>query len=161
MPKAEPAPVSATPNSTYTNWDAFAKIGLVPVALECHAYKPVHLSDFSCHTRLKFDSETLKRHMVGEHGGAYLFALRSSDGKISPLWKDLAASGLEAQDFRCEVCDAVLRFHPSSIAQHNKPHRGKTRMAYRQLSDTYAKATGFFSMTLGAQRPEVEDSEEF
>ena len=66
---------------TYTNWEAFAKAGLIPATLRCQSYKPVHLSDSSCHSNLKFDAATLKRHFDGEHGGGFWVDVRKTEGK--------------------------------------------------------------------------------
>jgi hypothetical protein len=135
---------------TYTNWEAFAKAGLIPATLRCQSYKPVHLSDSSCHSNLKFDAATLKRHFDGEHGGGFWVDVRKTEGKPHPLWAELAASGLEAHDLRCDICDAQIRWSPNSIMAHMKAHSGKTRRVY---------PGGKFNFTIGYGQPDREDSD--
>ena len=68
---------------TYTNWEAFAKAGLIPATLRCQSYKPVHLSDSSCHSNLKFDAATLKRHFDGNTvAGSGLTCVRPKVSRI-------------------------------------------------------------------------------
>lgn len=157
-----PTPTAAPAAKTYTNWDALAKSGLVPVIINCQAYRPIHLHDASCHTALKFDTATLQRHMDSEHGNAFEIYLRKSDGKPSPLWAELSASGLEAGDFRCGVCDRQLRLHPTSILQHMKPHSGQSKASYREAAGRSSGCVGMLRVTLQKDRPEsaLEDDDE-
>lgn len=174
MPKTVPPTIGAeaTPavavkeKKSYTNWEAFAKAGLVPVRVECQAYQPVHQRDRSCHTRLALNTtipQTLTNHIGHEHGAGFMFSLRATDGKESPLWAQMSDADMEAQDFRCAACNAVLRFHPTSIMPHMKAHRGNTRQAYQELQRGCPRATGFFNLTLGAGQADisVEDMDEF
>lgn len=155
--KTASTPVEETPQvteskpKTYTNWKAFEQAKMVPTSIKCEGYRPVFQHDASCHTNLKFDSQTLIRHIQGDHGGGFRFFLKQGD-KISPLWADLAEAGLEAHDFRCEICDRILRFHPASFLVHQKAHAGKTR---RVLPG------GAYNLTLSLAKPEeILDSEE-
>lgn len=164
MPKPEPAPqgqtgqepLNPTPapqtptKKSFTDWTAFTKAGLVPNQIRCEAYKPVHMADMSCHTKLLFNAATLKRHTLGEHGGGFHFELRKTDGKASPLWTEMSDLGLESYDFRCDNCDAQLRFSPSSIIPHLRAHGGKTRRVY---------PGGHFNLTIGFERPNTEDTD--
>lgn len=155
-------PASDKPK-TYTNWNALANAHLHPVTIKCQAYQPFHASDPSCHGRLKLDAATLRRHTESEHSGGFQFILRRSEaGKIHPIWAELIKEGLEAQDFRCAVCDKQIRFHPTAMTEHMKPHRGMTRQSYSVLQRDNPPATTFFNITLGLKRPEVtEDQDEF
>ena len=138
---------------TYTNWEAFAKAGLAPIQLSCSAYKPIHLHDASCHSKLLFKAENLKRHIEGEHGGGFQLEVKYTDSKTPhPFWADLSNNGLELHDFRCDICDAQLRVHPSSILPHMKAHGGKTRRVY---------PGGKFNLTIAMSRPDREDLDEF
>lgn len=166
LPEASQDPSLDTP-STFTDWQAFAKAGLVPVGVACQAYAPTHRNDTSCHSYLRYTAETLRRHTEGGHGGAFQFYLKRTDStKPSKLWKELAESGLEAYDLRCDICDATLRFHPSSILPHCKPHRGKLskNQDYPIMKSAQSKAEGKFNVTV--QLPRVievveEDEEEY
>lgn len=166
MPKQEsvmtvnenPKPVA----KTFTNWDALAKAGLVPLQVDCQAYRPVHLADFSCHTRLKIDSETLRTHMQAEHGGAYELYLKRADGKESPLWKGLTESGLEAGDVRCGVCSKQVRLRPQELLQHMRPHAGDTKQRYREVASVKPGVVGLLRITLQNEVPLAsEETDEF
>lgn len=155
---SQPPPVA----KTYTNWDAFAKAGITLVALDCSAYKPVHLSDFSCHSHIMYTVEALKRHLDSGHGGAYQFYVRKTDSKQPlGLWAALETSGLESLDFRCAVCWEKLRFHPTSILPHLQPHRGNTKQAYKEAIVDKPGCLGKLSLTLTSRAPEItEDQDE-
>lgn len=144
MPTETATPVAKTPK-TYTNWKAFELAKIVPVTVSCEGYKPVHGADMSCHTKLPFKAEVLKKHYEGEHGGGFRFHTKVTDGKPSTFWQELMDAGLEAHDFRCENCDKQLRFHPSAIIPHLKAHGGKTRRVY---------PGGVFNVTLSLAKPE-------
>lgn len=175
MPTETKSPAStatSTPNEsqpkTYTNWAAFAKAGLKPTAIICKAYRPLFRADFSCHSRLLLKAEALKDHAMPEpkghgHGGGFLFALKKTDSnKPVQLWEDIQNLELEAVDLRCEVCNATLRFHPTSFNPHLKNHNGKTKKAYEELVASNPGSIGFFSMKLSLERPEnLEDGDEF
>lgn len=154
-----------SPKNTSTNWSVFEKSKLTPVTVKCDAYSipGEPFSDFSCHTALQLNVATLKNHIAAEHGSRFRFMLRLNDGKASPLWKELESSGLEAADFRCEVCNEKLRFHPASLQRHLRPHQGKVRQAYAELARQNPKAVGFFCFTLGSQPTEdqLEDGDEY
>lgn len=162
---AEKSVPAVSASKTATNWSVFEKAHLTPVTIKCDAYSipGENFSDFSCHTALQFKTDSFKEHIKHEHGNRFRFILRLNDGKASPLWKDLEASGLEAADFRCEVCNEKLRFHPASLQRHLKPHQGKIRQAYAELARNNPKAVGFFCFTLGSQPAEeqLEDLDEY
>lgn len=140
----------AEKSKTFTNWRAFGDAHLAPETLFCQAYKPIHLSDMSCHTKLLFKAETLKRHIEAEHGAGFQFLVRNTDGKVSPFWADMENLGLEAHDFRCDVCDQELRFNPTTILRHLRPHAGKTRKS---------RPGGMFNLTLGFSKPDTSESD--
>jgi hypothetical protein len=150
------APTSATSarGPAKSNWEAFNNLGLIPKQIVCHAYKPVHQSDESCHTRLRFDTKTILAHVEAGHGGAFQFDLRRSDGKQWNGWADLKAAGVEIHDLRCEVCDAVIRPHETFIEQHLRPHRGKFRFSNQDL--------GKFNITVSYKPapPETDNDDE-
>lgn len=142
-----------TKPKTFTNWKAFADAKLTPATISCQAYKPIHLADMSCHTRLLFHAATLKRHIEAEHGAGFQFLVKNTDGKPSPFWTELEELGLEAHDFRCDVCDEELRFNPTTILRHMRNHAGKTRKA---------GPGGMFNVTIGFSAPDrSEDDGEY
>lgn len=143
-----PEVVTPTKKKTYTNWKAFEQMKLVPTSIKCEGYRPVFLADMSCHSHMQFKASTIASHIDGEHGGGFRFFLKTTDGKPHPIWQELEDAGLEAHDFRCEICDAQLRFAPSSIAAHLKPHSGKTR---RVLPG------GVLNLLIGKGKPEREE----
>ena len=153
---ATPVPPVA---KTHTQWEAFAKAGLAPIAIECSSYHPPHTTDFSCHTKLKLDTETLKRHIASEHGGVFHLYLRKTE-KPSPLWAELALSGLEAHDIRCAACDKQFRFHPTSILPCTRPHRGKTKVAYRESLGDQVGCVIRVLVTLALTPPPADDADE-
>jgi hypothetical protein len=160
MSKSDTAP-SAAPRTT-TNWKAFQDAGLVPVAVKCQAYHPIHLNDVSCHTKVPFSAENLQRHTAMEHGGAFQIYLRKTDGRPAKFWEDLMVSGLEALDFRCGSCKAKLRFHPSSFMAHLKGHRGITRQSYAEILRDQPKAIGMVEVTVGnTYGVDVEETDEY
>ena len=135
-----------------TQWDAFTKAKLVPTQFECTGYFPIHRGEAAlhCHTKFPFKAENVKRHVASCAGG-FQFKVKTTDGKPSPFWAELQDAGLESYDFRCDVCDAQLRFHPSSILPHLKPHSGKTRRVF---------PGAIFNVTIGlakVDRPEEMD----
>ena len=151
---AAPQPAEATRKSA-TNWMALAKAGVKPVTVRCQTYPPIFRSDASGHSALQVNSATLKRHREGEHGGAYYVQLTPKAGKASTFWQDMEDSGLEAQDFRCEICDKVLRlplhqsnFVPSAVCM--RPHAGKTRRVY---------PGGKFNFYVSMSKPEGSEDE--
>lgn len=159
--KTDTAP-SAAPRTT-TNWKAFQDAGLIPVAVKCQAYHPTHLQDTSCHTKILPTAENIKRHTAAEHGGAFAFYLRKTDGRPAKFWEELMTSGLEATDFRCGTCKGELRFHPSSFLAHLKGHRGVTRQAYAEIMRDQPKSMGMVEVTVGdtaAMQPEETDEYE-
>lgn len=165
LPQTKPAPseapIAATPK-TFTNWDALNVARLKLVVLTCARYRGGQLPEPSCHTRLPHSVGTIKAHIAAEHGGTFRLAVRQSDAKSSKLWSELAEAGLESHDFRCDVCDAVVRLHPSAILPHLKPHKGKTRMSYSEMTRNNPSATGMFGVTFASGRAEqtLEDEDE-
>ncbi len=170
-PQAEVSPAVLTPAvavtakpKSFTNWDALNGAKLKPVAMICQEYRG-RRADFSCHTKLPFSASIIKNHISAEHGGGFKFAVRQSDSKPSKLWNEIAEAGLEAHDFRCDVCDAVVRFHPSAIIPHLKPHRGKSKQAYQEMTRNNPGAVGMFDVQFAVGGPTseqmVEDEDEF
>ena len=116
----------APTRKTTTNWGAFEKAKLVPKEVICDGYRPYHRVDLSCHTRLQPDAKVLGAHVKAEHGGGFVFTLRKADA-VWPGWRKFEEAGLESRDFRCDVCDEVIPFHPGHILKHMKPHSGKSK----------------------------------
>lgn len=159
----KPAEGSKTAKS-YTNWDALAKSGLTPILINCQAYRPVHMADFSCHSALPtFNVTNLRKHIASDHGACFEIFFKRTDGKESPLWKELSESGLEAGDIRCGCCSKPVRLHPTSLLQHCKPHAGDTKQRYTQIRDTKQGTVGMFRLTLQTTPPEsqLQDTDEF
>jgi len=154
---------SAPVSKTYTNWNAFNILGLRPVMIQCQAYWPMQRSDFSCHTRLLPKGESFSVHIGHDHGGGFRLSVRKSDNKPSEVWNQIQELALEAHDFRCAVCNAELRFHPTSVNQHLRPHQGMTKGLYQEMQRLAPGAIGFFNITLSKGRPEValDDTDEF
>jgi len=149
VPVAEP---TTTKSKTYTNWKAFEQAKLAPVTIKCEGYRPVFGADYSCHSALLLKGQVLKNHIDNDHGGGFRFFLKATEGKTHPIWQELQDLGLEAHDFRCEICDKTLRFAPASIIPHLKPHSGKTRRVFPGST---------FNMVLSAAKPEevLDDTE--
>lgn len=148
----------------FTNWLAFGKAGLAPVRVKCQAYpRGGPYRDMSCHTNIPINIPTIQTHVTGCQGEFMLFVRTTDNPKASVMWGDLDASVLEAQDLRCAACDAIVRFHPTAMLPHCRPHRGMTRQAYQELQRACPKATGFFNVKLGSgQSPQTtEDGDEF
>lgn len=163
---ASPPPGVALPKSrSYTQWDSFGKAGLIPTSVRCQGYwRGTAFQDTACHSNLpKASAELMARHCMAEHGSQFELWLRKTDGKASPLWAELGANAVEASDFRCAVCDAQVRFHPTAILSHCRPHNGKTKRLYQHMIALKPGAIGCFQLTLGAARSEetLEDSDEF
>lgn len=154
MPEAKATPVAETPKTnkpkTYTNWNAFKQAKLAPTVISCEGYKPVHLADISCHSKVLLKADNVKTHVDNDHGGGFYMQLAATE-RDTGFWDRMAELGLEAHDFRCDNCDKQLRFHPSSIIPHLKAHGGKTRRVY---------PGGKFNFTLSLARPEAALTDE-
>jgi hypothetical protein len=133
--------VSDSPKSL-TNWLAFVKAKLYPKEIICLGYHPVHPRDMSCHTRLPRSVDTMLAH-IPEHLGGFKITLKESD-KEWPGWAKLAESGVELQDFRCDVCDEIIPLSTQRILSHMKAHSGKTRRV---------RSGGEYLLTLGFKTP--------
>lgn len=154
-PKAEPR--------TQTNWQALTKAGLRPVTIWCQQYplqRNMPYRDESCHSRLPLKAECLHSHTRGGHGGGFLLAVRTTDGKQSAVWPELFARELEAHDFRCAVCDKAVPLSVSGFAQHMRPHTGMTKQAYKELKAMQPLAEGFFNVMLRAFGTEEKPAED-
>lgn len=127
-------------NPATTNWGACERVGLVPTEVLCQAYHPVHRVDMSCHTRIVPSAENMIAHYQSEHGGAFKVSVKRVEGKAWAGWKDLKERGVECFDFRCDVCNAIVPFHPQYIMQHMRAHQGKNRRI---------QPGGVFWMTIG------------
>jgi len=153
-----------TANKKFTSWLSFGKAGLAPVRIKCQSYpKGGPYRDLSCHTNIPIKLETIQKHVGGCQGEFMLFVRTTDNPKASTLWSDLDTSPLEARDFRCAACDATVRFHPTAMLPHCRPHRGMTRQAYQELQRSCPKATGFFNVVMGSGQTETttEDGDEF
>ena len=158
--ESDPAPQEvAVPTKTDTNWEAFAKAGLVPVHITCELYTPTYHRTGGCHSALLINSATLRKHSHPDHCGGFRMFLRKTDGKPSPLWADLATSGLEATDLLCEVCGQPVRLTPAGIAAHAKPHSGETRQSWAEMRRKHPTAVLGLRLSLGQQRTEDLDQD--
>jgi hypothetical protein len=145
MPKAvEPT------KQTYTPWDVFNKLRLVPVEIKCNSYKPYHRTDSSCHTILQPRADVLLRHIHPDHaGGGFSIKLRqaAADAPPHPLWKELQDAGVEIIDIRSAVNDQPFKLSGQFIMQYMKPHQDGNRR--RQEG-------GRFNFTLATDTPAIE-----
>jgi hypothetical protein len=146
-----PTDVDTVEQKTHTKWSALTSANLVPTQIVCNGYRPFHTVDSGCHTRLKLDPEQLKAHVEGGHGGGFSFKFRKGD-KPWAGWKKFELLNLEAMDFRCEICNAVIPFHPMHILKHMRPHTGNQR---RVLPG------GLYNMTLNVGIPTATEEEAF
>lgn len=147
----EAVPVEAPPTKrkTLTNWRLFEEAGFIPVRVRCQGYLGSHPADLSCHSNLKIDGENVVRHMDPNHGGGWFhFKFRISDGKVSPLWRELEDAGVEIQDFYCPHCRSAVGMSPRSIIKHLQPHAGANRINMEPQT---------LAMTLGFQRAESDE----
>ena len=143
--------VVASEKKCFTNWSAFTKALVAPSEITCQGYQPMQRVDMACHTRLRFNPQTLIDHVRADHGGGFRFKLKETQ-KPWPGWAEFEKLGVEAHDFRCEVCDKVIPFHPNHIKNHMRPHAGKVR---RVFSDHHS----IFNFTLGLDPPTPSDEE--
>lgn len=116
-----------TAKNSKTNWSVFKEAGLVPTEIVCEGYYPVHRFNNGCHTKLGLTAEAMIAHLDADHGGGFQITLKRSDGKMWDGWDKLSEAGIEVTDFRCDVCDEVLRLNPTIILRHFAPHTGKSR----------------------------------
>jgi hypothetical protein len=149
-PKTEVAAQPQQPqHQTLTKWEALR--GFTPVEIICATYPPYHKVDISCHTRLRFDVEQIKRHVEADHGGGLMIKLKSSDKPVE-YWQKFSTADLESVDFRCEVCDKQVPFHPNHIATHMRAHTGKTRRL---------REGGYFNLTLRIGASAMSEADAF
>lgn len=138
-------------SKTHTKWHALEEARLIPTEIVCDGYRPWHAFNNGCHSRLRLDVDQMIAHTEGQHGGGFMLKVRKGD-KPWPGWKQLAEKGIEAADFRCEVCDAVIPFHPMHITKHMRAHTGKHR---RVLPG------GRYNLTLSVGAPIPTEAEAF
>lgn len=148
MPEIAPVRASDSPKAL-TNWLAFVKARLHPKEILCLGYHPVHARDLSCHTRLPRSADTMFNH-IPEHGGGFKLTLKESEKEWNG-WAKFAESGVELQDFRCDVCDEVIPLSTQRILSHMKAHSGKTRRV---------RPGGEFLLTIGFARPLAADDDD-
>lgn len=114
---------------TTTNWRVFEEGRFVPVRWKCEGYLGSHPSDLSCHTNLKITGEDIQRHMNTDHGGGWFrVKFRLTDGKPSPIWRELEEAGVELQDLYCPHCRQGVGMSPREIYKHLQPHAGANRV---------------------------------
>lgn len=147
MPNVEK--IENKPKTTFTNWAAFVKAGLVPKEIVCNAYKPTHMVDMSCHSRLLLNAPSMIKHVEAEHGGGFLVTLQKSETEW-PGWKEFSQSGMELQELRCNHCGHELPVSPQQIIRHMKSHGGENRRL---------KENDTFRMTISTERPLTADDE--
>ena len=147
-PIQTPSPTPVKSKSKFTNWEVFKTCKVAPISITCEGYFGFHAFDNSCHSKLVPTAQNILNHINQEHGGGFEFELRPSN-KVSPLWDELAAAGLELLDFRCGVCGEILVLQPQTILKHLKTHRNGFR---RNVPG------GKFYLTLGFGTPDgMED----
>lgn len=141
-------PEIAKPTAPLTNWLAFVKAKLVPKEITCQGYPPIHPRDNGCHTRLPKSVTAMLPHTT-EHSGGFKIVLRQSERDWEG-WAELAKSGLELTDFRCDICDTILPLNSNRILNCMKPHKGKSRKVL---------PGGAFWFTISTVKP-VSDTED-
>jgi hypothetical protein len=144
--------VAPAKRKTITNWRVFEQGGLVPVRFRCEGYLGSHPNDMSCHTNLGISAENVLRHMNPDHGGGWFrVQFRLSDGKVSPIWRELEEAGVEIQEFYCPHCRQLVAMNPRTIIKHIQPHQGATRIN---------PTPQCLCMTLSTQKPDVDEFDE-
>lgn len=122
MPKTVAESVPAEPKSQ-TNWAAFMEAGLVPREIRCDGYQEFHAVNLGCHTVIQPKVDVIKAHIANDHGGGFVVRLTTKHrGKMWSGWNDLAAAGIEAQDFRCGVCQQEIPLQPQQLLKHSRSH---------------------------------------
>ena len=149
--KITPEVTTPQKSKTLTKWKALGEAKVVPTEIVCDGYRPAHPFNLGCHSRLRPDVDQMVRHVEGGHGGGFMMRFRKGD-KPWPGWAKMEELGLESTDFRCEVCDAVVPFHPMHILKHMRPHTGKQR---RVLPG------GAYNLTLNIGLPTPTEEEAF
>lgn len=132
-PDTPVVPTDKPKRKTYTRWDAFQVLNLVPVEIRCEGYHAYHPTDLSCHTRLPLQAQSMIDHYMSEHGGGFSVKVRIAD-KPWAGWQELQDKGMELDDFRCAECLNPVRVNPADIQFHMKPHMAGKRM---KSSDTF------------------------
>jgi len=144
-------PKIPTAKTAVTNWGAFKEAGLSPIDITCEGYLPIHQFNSGCHSKLALTAEAMISHLDREHGGGFVMTLRKSNGPVWDGWDKFIELGIEITDFRCDVCDEVIKLNPSFILRHFAPHSGKMRRP---------KAGGTFNITISRQvNPEYTDAD--
>lgn len=148
---AQPSTVEEVkPRKTTTNWRVFEDAGYIPVRIRCDGFKSTHPSDLSCHTNFAPSTENILRHMDPLHGGGWFrIKFRISDGKKSPIWRELEEAGVELQDFHCPHCRADIAVSPRRILYHLQNHPGAIRVNLDPQ---------VLCMELGYRRAEVDEN---
>lgn len=140
-----------TAKQAVSNWSAFKEAGLVPVEIVCEGYFPIHQFNSGCHSKLQLTAEAMISHLDRDHGGGFQMTLRRSNGPAWDGWDKLAEAGIEVTDFRCDVCDEMIRLNPTFILRHFPAHAGKTRRP---------RMGGVFNITISRQvNPDFTDAD--
>ena len=148
--KENAAPVKADERQTLTNWRAFEVANLIPLQITCQGYKPAHRVDLSCHSNLHFSAKQMLSHLNSDHGGGFQIFLRKGDRPWKG-WREFEDLKIESADFRCELCEKVLPFHPNHLLTHLKPHAGKVKKI---------KPGGVYNLTIAINIVPLEPEEE-
>lgn len=140
---------AAKSRKTLTNWRIFEEGGFIPIRIRCEGYLGMHPADLSCHSNLIPGGEAVLRHMHPDHsGGWFKIKFRLSDGKTSPLWRELEEAGVELQHFYCPHCREEVPLTPRGIIKHLQPHAGANRINMDPQT---------LAMTLSFTRAEVDE----
>lgn len=120
-------------HKTYTRWDAFKVLNLVPIEIQCNGYKPFHVADESCHSRLTLSAKSMISHTQAGHGGGFLIKVREGDAPWDG-WQQLSDAGVEIVDLRCGECLNTVNVNPKDIHSHMQPHYANKRL---KTSDSF------------------------
>jgi len=142
--------VPAAP-TTVTNWKVLTQGGFIPVRVKCDGYKGNHPAELSCHTVFAPTTVNILRHMASDHGlGTFKIKFRLSDKGTSPIWAELAAAGVEIQEFYCPHCREQVPMSPRRIIYHLQGHPGANRINLDPQT---------LCLTLSTQRPDSDESD--
>jgi hypothetical protein len=139
---------------SFTNWIAFEQAGRKPKEIQCNGYKPIFMTDYSCHSRVRLSAAHMLSHLLAEHGGGFYVQTAPADGgKAWGGWRSLGEQGLEAVDIRCGVCNEPFeKLTAGLIQRHCRAHLNQNRRM---------EQGGLFKITISATPvQEVEQSEE-
>lgn len=130
---------------TLTRWANFARAKVRPKSVLVVGYKPKHLRDLGCHTRINPTAEAI----IGKipQGGGFEIELGYTKEPWMG-WQTLADAGVEITDFRSANNAKEIDVNPVAIQEHMKPHLDQNRRM---------RPGGRFWITLSTVKPHSTD----